>query len=370
VPDPPRVLHVITRSDWGGAPRIVQLLATRSHAPSAVACGPGGKLIDRLDAAGVPVHVQPHLKSPPDPAADTRALADLIALLGRDSFDLVHCHSTKAGALGRIAAAVTRTPRLFTVHGWGFYNVAYDWLRPVVVNGERLLTRLSDEVVCVSENDLSNGRQRGILGPTEGTVVHNGIPPLSPDPERESVRTALDIDPESTVIGAIARLSEQKNPLAILRTARRLQDRGREVTLVLIGDGPLVDDCRRYARTHDVDARIPGFRADALDLLPDIDVFLLPSRFEGLPLTVLEAMHLGIPIVAYDVGGVAEAVVDGETGVVVPNGAFETFVSMVDRLVGEPNRRARFGERAKDRAASYFTAERMVDEYEDLYRTF
>ncbi|MFC7173217.1 glycosyltransferase family 4 protein [Haloplanus litoreus] len=306
----------------------------------------------------------------PDPAADARALAELIALVRRESFDLVHCHSTKAGAIGRIAATITRTPRLFTVHGWGFYNAEYDWLQPVVVNGERLLTRLSDEVVCVSENDLHHGRQREILGPADGTVVHNGIPPLSPDPEREPVRTAFDIDPETTVIGAVARLSEQKNPLAILRVAHRLQDRGREVTLVLIGDGPLADDCRRYAREHDVDARIPGFREDALDLLPDIDVFLLPSRFEGLPLTVLEAMHLGVPIVAYDVGGVAEAVVDGETGFVVPNGEFETFVRMVDRLVGEPNRRARFGERAKDRAASYFTAERMVAEYEELYRRF
>lgn len=365
--DQPRVLHVITRSDWGGAPRIVELLATETEIPSAVACGPGGKLIERLERKNIPVHVQPHLKSPPNPLSDLRALSDLLELLSRESFDLVHCHSTKAGALGRFAALATRTPRLFTVHGWGFYNVEYSWLRPAVVNGERLLTRVSDAVVCVSENDLRHGRQEGILDSDDGHVIHNGIPPLSPAPDRSTVFGEFDIDPNTTVIGAIARLSEQKNPLAIVRTAERLQRNGDGPTLVLVGDGPLADDCRQYARENDVDARIPGFREDALDLLVDFDVFLLPSRFEGLPLTVLEAMHLGVPIVAYDVGGVAEAIDDGETGFVVSKGDFDGFVERVERLV--QGSAQTFGDRAVDRARAYFTANRMISEYERVYRS-
>jgi glycosyltransferase involved in cell wall biosynthesis len=290
--------------------------------------------------------------------------------LRRNSFDLVHCHSTKAGALGRFAAAATRTPRLFTVHGWGFYNVEYDWLGPIITNGERLLTRLSDAVVCVSENDQLQARERGVFGVGDGIVIHNGIPPLTPDSDRSTVTTELDVDPGATVIGAVARLSEQKNPMAIVRAAQRVQADGHEVTLVLIGSGPLAEECRRYARTHSVDARIPGFRDDALELLADIDVFLLPSRFEGLPLTVLEAMHLGIPIVAYDVGGVAEAVSDGDTGLVVPEGSFEQFVQSVERLVADQNQRKQFGQRARERARAQFTAARMIDEYETLYERF
>ncbi len=366
----PRVLHVITRSDWGGAQRIVQLLATRAAGDAAVACGPGGTLIDRLTANEIPVHVQPHLKSPPDPVADSRALVDLCSLLRRNSFDVVHCHSTKAGALGRFAAAATRTSRLFTVHGWGFYNVQYNWLEPILTTGERLLTRLSDTVVCVSENDRTRARERGIFRNGDGIVIHNGIPPLTPDSGRSTVETELGVDPNKTIVGAIARLSKQKNPLAIVRAAERVQADNHDVTLVLLGTGPLSERCKRYAHNHDVDAHIPGFRDDALELLADIDVFLLPSRFEGLPLTTLEAMHLGIPVVAYDVGGVSEAVSDGDSGFVVPKGSFERFVQSVEQLVVDRTQREQFSRRAHERARAQFTAARMIDEYETLYERF
>lgn len=362
-----RILHVITRSEWGGAPRVVQLLATGTEADAAVACGTGGPLIGALREDGIEVFEQPHLRRSPGPIADARAFAALYWLLRRESFDLVHCHSTKAGVLGRLAAAAAGVPSVFTVHGWGFYNTEYGWLAPAIARGERAIAGITEAVVCVSENDHRRGRERNILRRADGHVIHNGIPPLSFPADRASLGDELAIDPETVVVGAIARLAHQKNPLATLRTGRRLQERGHDTTVVLIGDGPLREECAAYIERHGFDAHLLGFHEHALELLVDIDVFLLPSRFEGFPLTVLECLHAGVPVVAHDVGGVAEAVADGETGFVVPAGDEDAFVDRTERLVRDPERRERMGRRARDVARSTYTAERMVERYEAVY---
>ncbi|WP_049898136.1 glycosyltransferase family 4 protein [Halococcus agarilyticus] len=362
----PDVLHVITRSDWGGAPRIVNLLAAEAAANTAVACGTGGKLIDELRARDIPVFEQPSLRSPPGPA-DARAFVDLYRLLRRESFDLVHCHSTKAGMLGRSAAKLAGTPTVFTVHGWGFYNTGYDWAAPIVTRSERLLARSTDAIVCVSENDLAEGRERGIIQHTHSTVIHNGVPPVSVPADRRTLFEEAGIEPGTVVVGAIARLVDQKNPIGIVRIAGELQKRGHDATAVLIGDGPLAADCERYADEHGIEIHLLGFRERALELLLDFDVFVLPSRFEGFPLTVLESLHAGVPVVAYDVGGVGEAIVDGETGFVVAPGDATAFVDRVERLVTDADRRDEMGNRAEAVAASAFTAQRMAAEYDRLY---
>ena len=363
-----RILHIITRSDWGGAPQIVKFLAEDTEAEVAVACGPGGRLIEELRAEAVPVFVQSWLQSPLHPITDVRALFDLLRLLQDKSFDLIHCHSTKAGLLGRIAAAATGTPAVFTVHGWGFYNSEYDWATPVIARGERFLARVTEEIVCVSQNDLKQGRRRGIIQKTTSTVIHNGVRPLSFSDDRLRLEDICPIDPTVPVIGAIARLAPQKNPLAILRTAKLLQDRGRTVQTVIIGSGPLAEDCEQYVAEHNLeDVHLLGFREDALELLADFAAFLLPSQFEGLPLTVLESLHAGVPLVAYDVGGVAEAIQHGETGFVVSAGDHEAFVEHVERLLADDVQRSEMGDRARVVAREKFSAGRMVSDYNRVY---
>ena len=359
-----RVLHFLTRSTWGGAQRVVHRLAS-DRPGSAVACAPGGRLVDRARAAGVPVHEQPHLRNAPGPLADSRALADAVRLFRRERPDVVHCHSTKAGVVGRLAAGIVGLPTVFTVHGWGFSGVDGSPLEPALVGLERHLAPRTDAVVLVSEHDLSEGRRRGILAESDGTVVHNGIRPFAADGGRDTLAEEVGVG-SGAVVGSVGRLAEQKDPLAVLRSGRALRDRGLDVETVLVGDGPLRRACERRVRGRP-DQHVLGFREDARALLGAFDLLLLPSRFEGLPLVVLEAMHLGVPVVAYDVGGVAEAVSEGRTGAVVPPGDERALVDAAERLLCDPDRRERASEYAVTRARSRFTADRMVGAYDSVY---
>lgn len=362
------ILHVITGEEWGGAPRVVELLATQCRGTAAVACASNPRTVERFEARGLTVHPQPHLQSAPAPVGDVRAFRQLRSLVGDGRFDLVHCHSTKAGVLGRLAARLAGTPTVFTVHGWGFYNTEYERLAPVVVRLERVLARMTDSVVCVSSHDRAVGRQRGILESGTGRVVHNGIPPVEP-PNVEDPLAELGVDGDGVVVGSVGRLVEQKRPTALIAVGERLRARGHDVDVVWIGDGDLAERCRRRAadtgadRTHFV-----GFREDALALATGFDVFVLPSRFEGFPVTVLEAMHLGLPVVAYDVGGVGDAVVDGETGSLVAAGDRAAMVERIDRLLRAPALADRMGARGARRAAERFSVDRMVAGYERVYR--
>lgn len=332
---------------------------------STVACAPDGRLVERARASGLPVHEQPHLRNAPGPVADTRALADAVRLFRRERPDVVHCHSTKAGALGRIAAKVVGLPTVFTVHGWGFYGADGLPLEPALVRLERSLARRTDAVVLVSEHDLAEGERRGVLGRDDGTVIHNGIRPFADDGGRETLVKEVGVG-SGAVVGSIGRLADQKNPMAVLRAGRKLRERGFDVETVLVGDGPLRTACEREAREHEC-AHVLGFREDARALLGSFDVLLLPSRFEGLPLAVLEAMHLGVPVVAYDVGGVAEAVEDGRTGVVVPPGDETGLVDAVGSVLSDPSHRESLSAIARRRARDRFTADRMVGAYRRLY---
>lgn len=364
-----RILHVITRSDWGGAPRVVKLLAERTNADVAVACGGEGRLIEELEKLGITVFNFPYLESEPRLFSDIKSFQSLFKVLKKESFDLVHCHSTKAGLIGRLSAVALNIPTIFTVHGWGFYNTEYDRLAPVITLGERLLARVTNQIVCVSNNDLDQGKYHGITQHTRSKVIHNGVPPLSLENPRTNLADICPIDPDKPVIGAIARLAPQKNPLSILRTAKKLRDQGYNTQTVLIGKGSLMRKCEKYVQKNNlVDVHLLGFREDALEILPDLDVFLLPSEFEGFPLTILESLHAGVPLVAYDVGGVSEAIENGYTGYVVPKGEHEMFVESVIDVIYNENVNGEMSTNARKIAHEKFTADRMASEYDQVYK--
>jgi glycosyltransferase involved in cell wall biosynthesis len=338
-----RILLAVTLSEWGGAQAYLHRIAlgARARFDVTVACGPGGELVPRLRGI-VPVVEIPFLRRNPHPWDDARAYAALLSLMREARFDLVHANSTKMGILARFAARQAGVRAiLFTAHGWAFTEGRASWKRSAIAAAERFAARVTTRIICVSDHDRELALRFGIAPAQKLVRIHNG---MEPGPQAKG-------SGEPRVV-MVARLAPPKEPQILVDAVRRL-GRGRAV---IVGDGPLRPD----------GGELLGRRDDVPEILAGADIFALPTRWEGLPLSIIEAMHAGLPVVATRVGGIPELVEDGRTGFLVPRGDVAAFAEALGKLL-DPELRRKMGEAGRDRARRLFTAERMVRETLALY---
>lgn len=362
----PRVLELITLSDWGGAQAYVFALSLgfRDVFDVTVACAPGGPLVPRLRAEGIRVVEIPSLVHPPHPLADLTTLLRLVRWMRRERFAIVHCHSTKAGLLGRLAARMAGVPEIvFTAHGWPFVGWWHPLVRRVVMLAERAAAYMSTAIICVSDQDRRWALQMGIGTADKIFVIHNGVDPRLWMPHPTDGRP--EADGGGCRVVSVGRLTDLKDPVTLLRAWQRIPEPHR---LILVGDGHLRPHLEAMVRDG-MSGRVTmlGARDDVPALLRAADIFVLASRWEGLPLAVLEAMMSRLPVVATTVGGVVEEVVDGETGLLVPPQNPEALASALARLLDDPALRRRMGEAGQARAREHFTEARMLKETAELY---
>jgi glycosyltransferase involved in cell wall biosynthesis len=288
-------------------------------------------------------------------------LKRLRQVLGDLGPDLVTIHSSKAGVLARLAARSLRLPALFTAHGWAFASGVHPVRRILYRELERAVAPLADRIIVVSNFDRELALQARVAAPSRLRVVHNGIPPTSSEneahPEREPVKLVM-----------IARFSAQKDHRTLFLALRALADR--EWHLDLIGDGPLREEAQRLAESLGLARRISflGTRTDVAELLAAAHAFLLISNWEGFPLTIVEAMRAGLPVIASDVGGCAEAVVDGVTGFVVPRADPGRLSERLRTLLDSPDLRVQLGKEGRVRYATRFTFAHMFEQTFAVYR--
>lgn len=373
------VAHIITRLDVGGAQETcLQICAglDRERFSPLIVCGPdagsGGSLRADAEAAGVPVVVEPSLVAPIRPWHDARAVRDLTRRLRRLAPAVVHTHSSKAGVIGRVAARRAGVPVVVhTVHGWSFHEGQPRPVASAYRTVERWCAKRCDALVVVTEVDRRLGLDAGIGRPDLYHLVRSGVsiePPTDREARRTKIRAELGFDDGALVVGSIGRLAAQKDPLALVEVFASVVSEVPEAVLVLVGDGELRPAVEQGARDRGLGdkVRLLGIRRDVADVLLSFDVFLLTSRYEGLPRTVLEAQVASVPVVAYDVGGVQEVVVDGVTGRLVPPGRVDEAASRVTELLRDPSGAAALAEGAKEHLPA-FGVQRMVDDTQALY---
>lgn len=351
----PKIVHLITRLELGGAQQNT-LYCVEQHDRMRFAvglwAGEGGILDARARSMEeADVRIVPWLVHPIDPARDAIAVTRLASLL-RD-VDLVHTHSSKAGILGRAAARLAGVPGIVhTVHGWSFNDVQPAVTRRFYVEAERAAARVTDRIVCVARFDRERGLGAGIGHPSQYRIVRSGIDPrlyVAPEGTRERVRRALGAGPQDVVVGSIANFKPQKGPLDFVEAARRARLRDPRLRFFIAGDG----DLRPAAERAIADAglgdavHLLGWRDDVPELLAAMDIFLLTSLFEGLPRVVLQAMAASVPVVATDTGGVAEVVLDGKTGRLVPPGDPAAAAEAIVALAEHTDTRRRFAASAR-----------------------
>ena len=359
---PLRVVTLITRLEGGAG--VLTLRGAMALDPErfrvTIVTGSGNHLLDQAAAAGLEVIMEPALRTPIDPRSDLRALHALSVLLRRRSFDVAHTHTAKAGVLGRTAARRAAVPRIVhTYHGFPFHEFQPRGRRGAYVAIERRLGRITDVALCVGTGVAVEAVRRRLVAPerirTIGVAVAGaaGAEMLARSPEaRDRARRALGVPAGATVVGAVGRLTYQKAPEDFLAMIDHLDRAG--VVGVWVGGGELAGRIGSLAgkqRTGRV--VLAGERQDVPEILPAFDIFVLPSRYEGLPTAVVEAMVSGIPVVATAVNAVGDVVVPGETGLLVPPQRPDLMADAVRYLLDRPavaahmasTARARLGER-------------------------
>jgi glycosyltransferase involved in cell wall biosynthesis len=360
-----RITSVITRSDViGGASLHVADVAAgmldRGH-DVLVLLGGDGPVVDLLRSRGVPLRTIPSLVRRPDPIADARAVRALREVLRTCRPDVVTTHTSKAGAVGRLAAWSLRIPVTYTPHDFAF-GPGYPGLSGTVyATVERGLARVPRSLVLdVSDEERRRALARRVGAATRHVVVHNGIADVDP-----SLRATPADGPARIVV--VARHEPLKDHPTLVRALARIVDL--EWTCRLLGSGDGIAATRADVAAHGLADRVEvvGPSDDVAGELARASLLVLPSRSESFPLCILEAMRAGLPVVASDVGGVSEAVLDGSTGSLVPPGDAAALAAALRTLVRDPARRAELGARGRASYVARFGLDVMLDALESTY---
>lgn len=350
-----RVLMVITKGDLGGAQTHVYDLCSnlKDLLEVQVVIGEYGPLFDKLDALGIKVHIIPQLNREVSFISDWKALQQLTRLVQSLNPDLIAAHSSKAGILSRLAAARTGKPCVFTAHGWAFSEGVSPLKSRIYQMAERFAARRTDRIICVSDYDRLLAIKTKVAAGEQLVTIHNGISMIKTEPEARQ-------DKEIRMI-MVARFCEPKDHALLFSAVKNLQTH-QSFRLQLVGDGPNFNQCKNLAAqlgiAHLVD--FLGPRLDVPALLQQADLFVLCSNWEGFPITVLEAMRAGLPVVCSDVGGCSEAVLEGETGYLVPRGDLQSLQKRLAELIENEQLRRQMGEAGHARFAEHFTLDKMV----------
>lgn len=359
-----KIAYVITRSDViGGAG--VHLLDLAEGARQAgheviILAGGQGVLALQAQARGIAYVPLKHLYRRLSLLQDVLGFLELRKLLRSIAPDLIHLHSSKAGVLGRLAAHQLAIPVVFTAHGWAFTEGVAAPLRLIYRSIEKLFAGLTDRIITVSEYDRQLALRMKVGTADQITTVHNGMPDVVV-PDRQ-------IEPGQVVrMIMVARFDEQKDQAFLLQALSLVKSS--EWTLELVGDGPLLETVRQQAVQTGLSQRVTfsGQCTDIPQRLARADIFLLISNWEGLPLTIIEAMRASLPVIASDVGGVAELVQDGETGFLHARGNRQVLVEAINLLLGSAAQRQRMGCAGRALYQTQFTGQQMLAATLDIY---
>lgn len=309
-----------------------------------------GPLLDEARRRGIEVIVVPELVSPVSPRNDAIALARLVRLLKSREIDIVHTHSAKAGALGRVAARRARVGRVVhTLHGFPFHEYQGWAPRTAYIEIERRLARITDAFLAVGTGVAVEAIRRGLARPEQIHTIGPAVDPptvVLSDESRANARALLGLGPDELVVGTVGRLDFQKAPETMLDAIRRMQT---PAVLVWAGDGELRQRTNRQVVEMGLQDRVRllGNRTDVPQILPAFDVFAMASRFEGLPCVIVEAQQCGIPVVATAVNAVSDVVVPGESGLLVPPQRADLLAGALDFALRHPAEAAGWATTAK-----------------------
>ncbi|WP_374369123.1 glycosyltransferase [Piscinibacter sp.] len=363
-----RIAHVVESLEIGGLEHVVVALASaqrrRGHDVRIVCLWRRGALAERAEAAGIPVDC-----CDKQPGLDLGALARMRRMFRAFRPEVLHTHNPMAHYYAVAATVGLGIARILNSrHGMGSGQLSAR--REKLYRAALLAT---DHAVSVCDAARQRFVSHGVMPASKAVVVRNGIDLARFAPRNAiagaALRQTLGLPPSSVVFGTVGRLNEAKQQQRMLVALRTLIDQGEDAALAIVGDGELRAELERETDRLGLRDRVRflGARSDVPELLAGMDVFLLSSRTEGYSLALVEASAAALPIVATDVGGNAEIVHDGRTGLLVPAGNDERLAAAMGELLRDAPRREQLGRQARQWALEEGSLDAMCDGYERLY---
>lgn len=362
-----RVLLMIDDASVGGGQKHLLDLATRIDRAKfdvAVATAGDGFLPDRLRTASIPIYPVSLANRP-----DLRAAGECRRILRAFSPDLVHTHGGTAGFHGRLAANRVGVRTVHTYHGLHYLH--FGGIKSFLYRSvDRWLASRTTWIICVSESDRRRARAHRLVREGQDAVVHNGIDvePFAGVARARQERQGRE-SADNFLVGTIGRLQRVKGHHYLAEAAAIVARREPTCRFVVHGDGEERAVLERQIEQLGLSERfqLPGSTYDVPAALAKLDLFVLPSLWEGLPLTLLEAMAAGCPVIAARVDGVPEIIRDGENGMLVPPRDPAALADAILRMIGDRSAGERFADVARQTVTARFTLDRMVRETEKVY---
>jgi len=374
-----RVCHVITKPELGGAQlstlNILANLPADKYDPSIITSPKGILAAEIRDTKGVKSHFIPSLVRNINPIADIIAFISIYIVYSINKYAIVHTHSSKAGIIGRWAARFAKVPRIVhTVHGWSFNDYQNAILKNFYIFLERLTAKFTTKIICVSEKDLETGLRHRIAPKDKFVVIKYGIPLAEfrrPSGNGKEKRKELGIHNSDPVIGMISCLKPQKSPLDYVKACIEIYKETPNVNFLLIGDGVLKKRCKEVLSSTPLNGRFifAGWRKDVSDILGILDIAVLTSKWEGMPISIIEALCKGKPAVITDVGGARELVREAVNGFLTHPGSPKDTARKTLTLLKNKEQLKEMSERAALSIDNSFDLKNMLNAVDRLYRS-
>jgi glycosyltransferase involved in cell wall biosynthesis len=371
------LLYVITKLELGGAQRQLLSLIARLDKTKfnifLITAKDGLLMPDALALDNLQVRPSAHLERSINLFKDILSIIEIYSFIKINKIDIVHTHSSKAGIVGRIAAALAGCKViLHTVHGWSFYAARNSWLRSFYILLERICARFSRRLIVVSNFDRDEGLKRAIGREGQYVLIRYGIDygDFETQPQaRERLRQELGLKPHQILVGMIGCLKPQKCPEDFLKLAQGLKVDHPEVKFILIGDGALRGRITQLTDEWGLKDHLilAGWCRDIPGLLSAMDVLVLTSLWEGLPIVVLEAAACSKPVLVTDTGGIRDFIIEGRTGFMFAPHNIAEACHKLDVLLKDMALRESIGSRAKESLGREYAVDYMAKSTQDLY---
>ena len=383
-----KVIHVITRFDKGGSAEntfltvrgldkekydvmLIRGLSQEFRMSEQEAAAVEKNLIE-AEKNGIRIITLPELVRNIDPIQDLKAFFSLMRIFKSEKPHIVHTHTSKAGILGRWAAFFAKVPIIVhTPHGhvfWGYFNRLKT---SAFVFFERLTARITDRIITLTEQEKKEHLRFAIASEGEFTVIHSGVDLTgfsNAKVDAPEMRKKLGIPEESFVVGTVGRLTPVKGHRYLIEAAAELVRQKTDILFVFLGDGELLNDLTEMATALGIkdNVKFLGWRPDVADVMATFDIFVLPSLNEGMGKVLVEAMAMGKPIIASNVGGIHDLITDGENGLLVSPADHEAIADAILSLYRDSAKTKRLCEKGKAIAAGY-SADAMIQKIDHLY---